>query len=230
VDANSDFFGEDPFRMKAKTALSALVFDCDGVILEATDIKSRAFFDLAEPFGPEAQRRFLQYHERHAGVSRFSKFAWLYTTIVGREISAGESEELGRRFAQMCKEAVMAAPFVPGFPELLDAWHGRVPLFVASGTPREELVEVLEARGIAGKFAGVYGTPPDKAALLRLLLADHSLDPAATVMIGDGETDYEAARQAGMLFFGRGGKFAGRGCMWAEDLLPARDMLEKAFS
>ena len=207
---------------------SALVFDCDGVILESTDIKSRAFFALAEPFGPEAQRRFLQYHEQQAGVSRFTKFAWLYTTIAGREISAGESEDLGRRFAKMCREAVLAAPFVPGFQALLDSFCGRVPLFVASGTPHQELVEIMEARGIAGKFAGIYGTPPAKAALLQRLIADHSLDPATTVMIGDGETDYEAARQAGTLFFGRGGRFEGRGCMWAEDLLPAADILEKA--
>jgi tRNA dimethylallyltransferase len=113
---------------------SALVFDCDGVILESTDIKSRAFFALAEPFGPEAQRRFLQYHEQQAGVSRFTKFAWLYTTIAGREISAGESEDLGRRFTKMCREAVLAAPFVPGFQALLDSFCGRVPLFVG-GTP-----------------------------------------------------------------------------------------------
>jgi phosphoglycolate phosphatase-like HAD superfamily hydrolase len=210
--------------------VSALVFDCDGIILESTDIKSRAFFALAEPFGPEAQHRFRKYHEEHAGVSRFNKFAWLYETVVGREISAVESEELGRRFTQLCREEVLAAPFVPGFQALLDRWHGRVPLFVASGTPHQELAEILEARGVAGKFHGVYGTPPAKAALLRRLIADHSLDPASTVMIGDGETDYEAARQAGTLFFGRGKRFAGRGCMWAENLLPAGDMLESAFA
>ncbi|MDR2055864.1 MAG: haloacid dehalogenase-like hydrolase [Desulfovibrio sp.] len=214
---------------QAKRLISALVFDCDGVILESADIKSRAFFALAEPFGLDAQRRFLRYHERHVGVSRFAKFSWLYATIEGRAISPEESEELGRRFAGLCKEAVLAAPFVSGFQDLLEEWHGRAPLFVASGTPRRELAEILEARGIAGKFAGVYGTPPDKAALLRRLIADHALDPAATVMFGDGETDYEAARQAGTLFFGRGKRFAGRGCLWAEDLLPAKDMLENSL-
>jgi phosphoglycolate phosphatase-like HAD superfamily hydrolase len=214
--------------MKGKMAPSALVFDCDGIILESVDIKSQAFFALAESFGPDIQRRFLEYHERHAGVSRFMKFEWLYTTLIGREITPDESEDLGRRFSRFCREAVLAAPFVPGFPALLDEYRGRIPLFVASGTPHQELVDTLESRGIAGKFTGIYGTPPDKAALLRRIIADHALDPATTVMIGDGETDYEAARQAGTLFFGRGRMFAGRGCMWAEDLLPAKDILEKA--
>jgi phosphoglycolate phosphatase-like HAD superfamily hydrolase len=214
-------------RKGKKMAVSALVFDCDGVILESVDIKSQAFFTLAEPFGPDAQQRFLEYHERQAGVSRFTKFEWLYATIVGRKITADESETLGRRFSLLCREAVRTAPFVPGFQALLDTYSGRIPLFVASGTPHQELVEILESRGIAGKFAGIYGTPPAKAALLRRIIAEHSLDPSTTVMIGDGETDYEVARQAGTLFFGRGKLFAGRGCMWAEDLLPAKDILEQ---
>lgn len=35
-------------------ALSLIVFDCDGVILESVDAKTKAFAQVAEPLGAEA--------------------------------------------------------------------------------------------------------------------------------------------------------------------------------
>ena len=38
-------------------ALSLIVFDCDGVILESVDAKTKAFGQVAEPLGAEARDR-----------------------------------------------------------------------------------------------------------------------------------------------------------------------------
>ena len=38
-------------------ALSLIVFDCDGVILESVDAKTKAFAQVAEPLGAEARDR-----------------------------------------------------------------------------------------------------------------------------------------------------------------------------
>ena len=43
-------------------ALSLIVFDCDGVILESVDAKTKAFGQAAEPLGAEARDRLLLYH------------------------------------------------------------------------------------------------------------------------------------------------------------------------
>ena len=43
-------------------ALSLIVFDCDGVILESVDAKTKAFGQVAEPLGAEARDRLLLYH------------------------------------------------------------------------------------------------------------------------------------------------------------------------
>jgi beta-phosphoglucomutase-like phosphatase (HAD superfamily) len=116
--------------------LEAIVFDCDGVILESADLKSRAFFTIGEEFGPEIQEKFYEHHLTHTGVSRFEKFAWLYRTHLGREITPAESARLGAMFVELCADAVRRAPFVPGFAEVLDFLDGRLPLFIASGTPQ----------------------------------------------------------------------------------------------
>ena len=46
-------------------ALSLIVFDCDGVILESVDAKTKAFGQVAEPLGAEARDRLLLYHTLH---------------------------------------------------------------------------------------------------------------------------------------------------------------------
>jgi phosphoglycolate phosphatase-like HAD superfamily hydrolase len=199
--------------------LEAVVFDCDGVILESADLKSEAFRRLGGLFGPEIQGRFYEHHLRHTGVSRYEKFAWLYCTEFGREITAGESERLGELFAGYCLEAVLAAPLVPGITEALAWFESRgLPLFVASGTPQAELEAVLTNRGLAGHFRGVWGTPPAKSPLLARIIKEGCFDPGRVLMVGDGETDFQAAQDNRTLFFGRGASFQGRGLYWAEDL------------
>ena len=201
--------------------LEAVVFDCDGVILESADIKSEAFRRVGGLFGPDIQDRFYEYHLQHTGVSRYEKFAWLYREELGMEITPEESHRLGELFSGYCLEAVMAAPLVPGFEEVL-AWfqvHRReIALFVASGTPQDELEVVLKARGLAGSFQGIWGTPPAKSGLLAKIIVEGGFNPGRVLMVGDGETDLQAAQDNHTLFFGRGSIFKDRGLPWADDL------------
>ena len=90
-------------------SLQCLVFDCDGVILDSVPVKTRAFARIAAPHGQEAQDRFVMYHTRHGGVSRYKKFQWFYNEVLGREISDEESERLGRLFAEYALDEVRIA-------------------------------------------------------------------------------------------------------------------------
>lgn len=198
--------------------LEAIIFDCDGVILESADLKSQAFFKIGQPFGEEVQKRFYEYHLRHTGVSRYEKFAWLYQNELGRAITSDESDQLGRLFAQYCAEAVRQAPFVPGFEAVLSYSYDRWPLFVASGTPQEELSQTLASRGLSAKFKAILGTPPAKSLLLAQIITNNRLDPQKTLMVGDGETDLKAAQDNHTLFYGRGELFKSSGQPWSADL------------
>ncbi len=208
-------------------ALACIVFDCDGIILDSVDVKTHAFARVAEPFGASARDRLVEYHTLHGGVSRFEKFAWLIREEKGRDITPEESKRMGEDFVRYCLEGVEQSPFVPGFMDTLNHWHGRVPLYVASGTPHQELVEVLTRRGIASKFAGIYGTPPAKAALLQtIVLKDAKVDPKATVMVGDSTTDLDAAIIVGTLFYGRGAFFENGPWPCYKDLTRLNEYLE----
>lgn len=210
-------------------ALSLLIFDCDGVILENMDVKIRAFERIGGEVSREMGERLAMYHAMHGGVSRYEKFAWLYRQAYGRNISPEESEALNRRFVEYALEEVAVSPLVRGTQEVLDHWKGRVPMYVASGAPQEELVFLLEKRGLAHYFNAMYGYPPPKEHLLPRILKEVGCPPGEAVMVGDSGYDLRAAEHAGTLFYGRGELFKGGDYPWHEDMTRLNGYLENLY-
>ena len=188
--------------------ISLVVFDCDGVILDSVDVKTRAFGQIVEEYGPEAVARMTEYHLAHGGVSRLRKFEWFYDEMLGRKITEVELQSLSRKFRKLVFEGVMRSPMVPGIMETLEYLHGRLPVYVASGTPHDELLEVLDIRNLTRFFNGVYGTPPEKTELLRCIIEKEDIAPNDTLMVGDSSTDLDAAQSCGARFFGINAAFA----------------------
>ena len=207
--------------------LALIVFDCDGVLLESVDAKTHAFARVAERYGAEARDRLALYHRLHGGVSRYEKFAWLFREVLHREITQPEMDELCGLFVRYGLENVLNAPMVPGALQVLQTWKGRVPMYVCSGTPTEELRDILEKRGLAQYFTGIYGTPPAKAERLAMIVREAGVDPADTVMVGDAGTDMQAAESVETRFYGRGRDFDGSGYAWSEDLTELNAWLER---
>ena len=199
-----------------------LVFDFDGVILESADIKTRAFRELFAAH-PDRVDEIVAYHEANAGISRFLKFRHIYGSMLGRPLGPEEERALGERFADLVVEEVIRCPFVPGALEFLQANFREHALFVASGTPESELRRLVEARNLTAYFREVYGSPAGKPAILERILAMTGTPRASLVFVGDGMSDYEAAKAAGVEFIGRarpGGRhpFEGLGVPIVADL------------
>lgn len=197
---------------------SAIVFDFDGVVVESTDIKSQAFYEVALPWGKEAAERMAEYHAQNFGVSRYVKFAWFFENVLGRPISVKESTDLGDNFSEICLEKIKHAPYVPGFTDVLSVAYGRCPLYIASATPQEELETILAWRGINDFFKAIYGSPPGKTKLLEQAVESMNFPPANVLMVGDSNTDLEAALAVGTDFYGRGAQFKESGFSWGNDL------------
>ncbi len=207
--------------------LSLIIFDCDGVILESVDCKSRAFERIGREYGLAAGEALLQYHLAHGGVNRVQKFQWFFQEVLGREIGPEEMESLKKKFADYALDEVRASGPVPGVLDVLDRWKGHVPMYVASGAPHEELVDILENKGLAHYFAGIYGAPPGKTELLRLILRVSGLPASNALMVGDSDTDRYAAEAVGARFYGRGEHFRHSPWPWHEDLTVLNDFLEE---
>lgn len=183
-------------------ALEAIVFDFDGVILESAAIKGEAFQKLfaAETEHLEGIRA---HHLANLGVSRFEKFDWIYRNLLQKPLSEIESRQLGEKYSELVFSETINCPFVPGARELVERLTGRLPLFIASATPQAELEIVVRERGLEGSFAGVFGSPPAKGVALTEIVRAEGFDAEKVLMIGDGISDLDAARQAGCLFVAR---------------------------
>ena len=199
--------------------LKCLVFDCDGVILDSVPTKTKAFARLAEPYGEEARDRFVMFHKTHGGVSRYRKFAWFFQEVLGKEITEEESQEWGRRFSEYSLDEIKKCPLIEGVEDVLTSWKGKLPMCVCSGTPTEELVQVLTLRRLDGFFDVILGSPPAKAEVLANIVRDLKQDPADVLMVGDASTDRDAAEKNGTLFYGCGPELKNDGLFpWGETL------------
>jgi HAD superfamily hydrolase (TIGR01509 family) len=91
----------------------------------------------------------------------------------------------------------------PGATELLCALCGRVPLAVASNTPKELVVRALEAAGLKGDFdvvitADDVESPKPAPDIYLAVCRWMGVEPSATVALEDSAPGIEAARQAGI--------------------------------
>ena len=199
-------------------AISLVVFDCDGVILESVDVKTRAFGQTVAEHGSDAMARLIKYHIVNGGVSRYKKFEWFYREVLGRKITQNELNKLGERFERLAFDGVKNAPMVAGALECIKELQNQIPMYVASGAPQEEVTAVLNARNLSHYFKGSYGSPPGKTELLRRILHQTGTEPEKTIMVGDSSTDLDAAQECGTCFFGRGEYFKLSGWPWSKDL------------
>jgi len=183
--------------------VEAIIFDFDGVLVESVDVKTQAFADMYKQYGPKIVDQVVAYHRAHGGISRFAKFRYYQETLLGESLSPSEEIILGETFSNMVKDAVVTAPWVPGAHEFLSAHHQKIALFVASGTPEEEMKEIVERRDMARFFISVHGAPAEKAAIIRSICEEHGFKNRSVLMVGDAMTDYMGARIAGVRFVGR---------------------------
>lgn len=185
-----------------KADLRAVVCDCDGVLLESVACKGNAFRRL---FAHEAEHvdDIVAYHFANGGLSRYAKFDFIYAEMLHRPLTAELRDELAQRFSELVTEEVMTCPMVAGASDLLAELRPRMPLFVASATPQQELVDILERRSLATWFTAIWGHPTGKADAVRQAAAMCNCDADQVLFIGDARADYEAAASTGCRFIGR---------------------------
>ena len=186
------------------TAWRAIIFDFDGVVVESGEIKTQAFANLYREYGEAVMGEVAKYHVLNGGMSRYQKFRYFQETLLERPpLTAEEERQLDQRFSELVVEAVIASAPVPGAAELIQREAGRIPLFVASGTPETELNTIVVRRGLGSYFTAVRGSPTPKQKLIADILTTHRLLPEHVLMIGDALIDYQSAMVNNIAFIGR---------------------------
>lgn len=181
----------------------AVFFDFDGVIADSTAVKVEAFRTLFTSFGPEVQEAVVNYHLENGGMPRHDKIRHCYAQFVGRPLEETLIALECEKFADMVRDAVIAAPLIPGAAETLQLLKAQtIPCFVVSGTPHDEMNAIVQAKGLHEYFVEVHGSPRKKPVVVADILQRYTFSPTSCLFVGDAMADYQAARENGLDFLG----------------------------
>lgn len=179
-----------------------LFFDFDGVLADSVTVKTVAFGKLFEEHGEAVREKVVAHHLANGGMSRFDKFRHYYEAFLGKELGEEGMRQLCDRFSALVVDEVVASAEIPGAGDFLETWAHRIPCYVVSATPHEEIRSIVERRGMAQYFQDVLGAPVKKADHVHAVLDATGADPARCLFIGDAMSDLRAAETCGVPFLG----------------------------
>ncbi len=189
------------------SALQAIVFDFDGVIADSEPLHLKAFQQALAEEGvvlePEEYfARYLGYDDVgvFAAIARDRGLAW-----TDRHVTAFVSRKGMKLQAMLDGGDVL----FPGAAAFIRAAAAQVPVAIASGALRHEIVQIVESAGLDDLFAAIIAagdTPESKPSPAPYLLAfEHlqhvvgrPLDRRRCVAIEDSIWGLESARGAGL--------------------------------
>lgn len=181
----------------------AVFFDFDGVVLASVDVKTQAFAAMYSEYGSDVEKMVVEHHLANGGVSRFEKFRHYHAEYLGIDLDEQGLATMCSRFSALVVDKVVDSEFVAGSLETLGRLaEAGVPVYVASGTPQEEMELIVERKGLSSYFAEVHGSPRKKTEIVQDILSRKSFLPEKCLLVGDAGSDYRAAANCGLHFWG----------------------------
>ena len=188
-------------------ALQAIVFDFDGVIANSEPLHLQAFqLALAEE---DMSLTPAEYYTRYLGYDDVGVFE-----AIARDRNLPMSDRhitalVARKGAKMQELLDAGGVLFPGAADFIRAAAAAVPIAIASGALRHEILEIVTAAGLAPLFAAIVAsgdTPESKPSPAPYLLAferlqesaGSTLDAKRCVAIEDSRWGLESARGAGL--------------------------------
>lgn len=187
--------------------LQAIIFDFDGVIANSEPLHLRAFQAALAEDGVTLTAE--EYYARYLGYDDVGVFERLGTDR-GLGWSARHVTALVARKGVKLEELLHAgAVLFPGAADFIRHAAAAVPIGIASGALRHEILEIVSAAGVADLFTAIVAsgdTPESKPSPAPYKLAFEQLaerrgldlDPRRTVAIEDSRWGLASAQGAGL--------------------------------
>lgn len=199
--------------MPISSALTAVIFDCDGVLVDTEPLHYEAFQEVLRPLGLGYD--YAYYLEHYIGFDDRDAFAEAFREA-GRTLDDAALISLMEAKAEAL--STIASRGISSFPGVVDLVHElarhKVPLAVASGSLRHEVEAFTRALGIREAFSflvaadDVSRSKPDPETYLLVLarlgeqLGMSELDSRSCIAIEDTPAGIRSAREAGIYVIG----------------------------
>jgi len=180
----------------------AIIFDFDGVLADSVDVKTKAFAKLFESYGPRIVKKVIHHHKENGGMSRFDKFQYYFSEFIKEPLSEEDMGKLSQEFSNLVVQKVVEASEIKGASKFLIENYIKVPCFVNSATPQDEIRVIVKRRGWHSFFKEILGSPQTKIQNLEFILETYQLNPQKCIFLGDAISDYKAAMALNVNFFG----------------------------
>lgn len=178
-----------------------VVFDFDGTLVLSAEVKRRAFFEIFPESHAPAVAVVLE-RDPEGSRQRVIPAMVAEAAAMGLDIVHLRAESLLSAYGDRVSAGVGASPAVPGAAEALKSVSEQASAYIVSTTPQQELQGHIDRRDWTKWVREAYGFPHRKPDVVKQLLNRHGCAPQRLLVVGDGETDEEAARVNGCVFLG----------------------------
>ena len=180
--------------------LKGIIFDFDGVIADSIQVKTNAFAELFSPSGLNIVNKIIRHHEANGGLSRFEKIRYYYQVFLKKSITDEKVNEIAKQFSSIVVEKVISAPYIPGVLEYIQNCESQYKLFISTGTPTDEIIQILEEKKISKYFTGVFGSPDKKTQHIQSIISKYKIASDELLFYGDSTIDLDAAKAENIRF------------------------------
>jgi beta-phosphoglucomutase len=187
--------------------LQAVVFDFDGVLANSEPLHLRAFQSVLSQFGVALSAQ--EYYETYVGYDDETVFRELARERQLKIGPEGVAQLTAAKSTVMQDLLARASPLFTGAGQVVRQLAARVPVAVASGAQRHEILQVLQTEHLCSLFTAIVAAgetpkgkpapdPYQRAVELMSIETGTPIEPARVVAVEDSIQGLESARAAGL--------------------------------
>jgi len=183
--------------------ISVIIWDFDGVIIDSMEIKGRGFVELFSGIKYKEANEIIKYHYDNGGVSRFEKIKYFYNRILGVSITEEHLMLMSDKFSRIVKSQLSDKSHLIGDSvDFIRDNYSNGSFHIVSGSEHNELNLLCSDLDLDRYFISIDGSPTAKEILVKNVIRDNFYKKENVILIGDSYTDFLAAKENGIRFYG----------------------------